>query len=51
VRTCPNLANLGHEARRVLFTFADVGIGVIVMLLAGLLTKRTAKAAQRATAS
>jgi len=41
----PHPANLGHEARRVLFTFAGVGIAVIVMLLAGLLTKRTAKAA------
>jgi len=41
----PNPTNLGHEARRVLFTFAGVGIAVIVMLLAGLLQKRTAKAA------
>jgi len=41
----PNPANLGHEVRRVLFTFAGVGIAVLVMLLAGLLTKRTAEAA------
>jgi uncharacterized membrane protein YccC len=41
----PNPANLGHEARRVLFTFAGVGIAVVVMLLAGLLQKRTARAA------
>jgi len=41
----PHPTNLGHEARRVLFTFAGVGIAVIVMLLAGLLQKRTAKTA------
>ena len=44
----PHPTNLADEARRVLFTFAGVGIAVIVMLLAGLLTKRTAKAAQQA---
>jgi uncharacterized membrane protein YccC len=38
----PNPTNLGHEARRVLFTFAGVGIAVVVMLLAGLLSKRAA---------
>jgi hypothetical protein len=36
--------NLASEGRRVLFTFAGVGIAVIVMFLAGLLQKRTAKA-------
>jgi uncharacterized membrane protein YccC len=41
----PNPTNLGHEARRVLFTFAGVGIAVLVMLLAGLLQRRTTKAA------
>jgi hypothetical protein len=41
----PNPTDLGHEARRVLFTFFGVGIAVGVMLLAGLLTKRAAKPA------
>jgi uncharacterized membrane protein YccC len=44
----PHPTDLGHEARRVLFTFAGVGIAVVVMLLAGLLQKRTAKAAPAA---
>ena len=44
----PNPSNLGHEVRRVLFTFAGVGIAVVVLLLAGLLQKRAAKAAQPA---
>ena len=44
----PNPTNLGHEARRVLFTLAGVGIAIVVMLLAGLLAKRTAKAAPKA---
>jgi uncharacterized membrane protein YccC len=47
----PHPTNLGHEARRVLFTFAGVGIAVVVMLLAGLLAKRTAKAAPAAPAA
>jgi uncharacterized membrane protein YgaE (UPF0421/DUF939 family) len=38
-------ANLASEVNRVLFTFAGVGIAVIVMLLAGLLQKRAAKTA------
>ena len=46
----PHPANLASEGRRVLFTFAGVGIAVIVMLLAGLLQKRTAKAAPPAPA-
>ncbi len=39
-----NPTNFGHEVRRVLLTFAGVGIAVIVMPLAGLLQKRTPKA-------
>ena len=41
----PHPSDLATEGRRVLFTFAGVGIAVVVMLLAGLLQKRTAKAA------
>jgi uncharacterized membrane protein YccC len=41
----PHPSNLGDEGQRVLYTFIGVGIGVLVMLLAGLLQKRTAKAA------
>ena len=41
----PHPTDLADEGRRVLFTFAGVGIAVVVMLLAGLLQKRTAKAA------
>ena len=40
----PHPSDLATEGRRVLFTFAGVGIAVVVMLLAGLLQKRTAKA-------
>jgi uncharacterized membrane protein YccC len=40
----PHPSNLGAEGERVLFTFIGVGIGVIIMLLAGLLAKRSAKA-------
>jgi Fusaric acid resistance protein-like len=40
--------NLASEGLRVLFTFAGVGIAVVVMFLAGLLQKRTAKTAPRA---
>ena len=47
----PNPTNLGHEARRVLFTLVGVGIAVLVMLLAGLLQKRTAKTAHAAPAA
>jgi uncharacterized membrane protein YccC len=47
----PNPTNLGHEARRVLFTLAGVGIAIVVMLLAGLLAKRTAKTAHAAPAA
>lgn len=39
----PNPANVSAEVDRVLWTFAGVGIGVGVLLLAGLLSKRTAK--------
>jgi uncharacterized membrane protein YccC len=41
----PHPTDLASEGRRVLFTFAGVGIAVVVMLLAGLLQKRTAKTA------
>jgi Fusaric acid resistance protein-like len=46
----PHPTNLGGEVRRVLFTFAGVGIAVIVMFLASLLQKRAAKAAPQAAA-
>ena len=41
----PHPSNLSDEGRRILFTLAGVGIAVIVMFLAGLLQKRTAKKA------
>ncbi len=44
----PHPANLSEEGRRVLFTFAGVGIAVVVMFLASLLQKRAAKAAPQA---
>ena len=47
----PHPSDLATEGRRVLFTFAGVGIAVVVMLLAGLLQKRTAKAAPAAPAA
>lgn len=43
-----NVTALSHEGRRILFTLAGVGIAVIVLLLAGLLQKRTAKPALQA---
>jgi hypothetical protein len=43
----PDPSNLTHEGRRILFTIAGVGIAVIVLLLAGLLQKRTAKLASK----
>jgi uncharacterized membrane protein YgaE (UPF0421/DUF939 family) len=46
----PHPANLAAEGRRVLITLAGVGIAVIVMLLAGLLQKRTTKPASPAPA-
>ena len=39
------------EGRRVLFTFIGLGIGLIVLLLAGLLKRRAAKPAPAATAA
>jgi hypothetical protein len=39
----PDPSNLSHEGRRILFTLAGAGIAIIVLLLAGLLQKRTAK--------
>jgi len=47
----PNPSNLATEGRRVLFTFLGLGIGIVVLLLAGLLQRRTAKAAPAATAT
>jgi hypothetical protein len=44
----PHPSNLTDEAQRVLFTFIGVGIGVLVMFLANLLQKRTAKPAPSA---
>lgn len=41
----PHPSNLADEGRRVLFTFIGVGMAVVVLLLAGLMQKRTAKAA------
>jgi uncharacterized membrane protein YgaE (UPF0421/DUF939 family) len=41
----PHPTSLSAETDRVLFTLAGVGIAVVVMALAGLLNKRTAKAA------
>ena len=40
----PQPSNYGAEGYRVLWTLCGAGIGVLVMLLAGLLAKRTAKA-------
>ncbi len=40
----PQPSNYGAEGYRVLWTLCGVGIGVLVMLLAGLLARRTAKA-------
>jgi hypothetical protein len=39
----PQPSNYGAEGDRVLWTLCGVGIGVLVMLLAGLLSKRTAR--------
>ena len=44
----PHPSNFADEGRRILFTFAGVGIAVIVMFLADLLRKRTAKAVPQA---
>jgi hypothetical protein len=44
----PHPSNFADEGRRVLFTLAGVGIGVLVMLLAGVLQKRSAKAQPQA---
>jgi len=44
----PHPTDLTHEARRILFTLAGVGISIIVLLLAGLLQKHAAKAAPKA---
>ena len=39
----PQPSNYGAEGDRVLWTLCGAGIAVLVMLLAGLLAKRTAK--------
>jgi Fusaric acid resistance protein-like len=44
----PHPSNFADEGRRILWTFAGVGIAVIVMFLADRLGKRTAKAASPA---
>ena len=44
----PHPANLADEGQRVLYTFIGVGIGVLIMLLAGLLQKHAAKTAPKA---
>jgi hypothetical protein len=44
----PNPSNLATEGRRVLFTFLGLGIGLVVLVLAGLLQRRTAKPAPAA---
>jgi hypothetical protein len=45
----PNPSNLATEGRRVLFTFLGLAIGIVVLVLAGLLQRRAAKAAPAAT--
>jgi hypothetical protein len=55
-KTVIDAVDLGHptylasKGRRVLFTFAGVGIAVIGTLLAGLPRKRTARTAQQSPA-
>ena len=46
----PNPSNLADEGWRILFTFAGVGIAVIVMFVADRLQKHTAKAAPQTSA-
>jgi Fusaric acid resistance protein-like len=46
----PHPSNLTDEGRRILWTFAGVGIAVIVMFVADRLSKRTAKGAPPAPA-
>jgi uncharacterized membrane protein YccC len=45
----PNPSNLATEGRRVLFTFLGLAIGIVVLLLAGLIQKHSAKAVAAAT--
>jgi hypothetical protein len=47
----PHLQTSPARGLRVLFTFAGIGIAVVVMVLGNLLQKRIAKSAQPATAS
>src|SRR5690349_14909063 len=44
----PHPSSLADEGRRILFTFADVGIAVIVMFLTSQLSKRIPATAQAA---
>jgi fusaric acid resistance family protein len=44
----PNPSNLATEGRRVLFTFLGLGIGLVVLLLAGLIQKHSARAVPQA---
>ena len=45
----PHPSDLAAEWQRVLFTFVGVGIGVVVLILAGLLAKHSVKTAPAAT--
>ena len=45
----PHPTDFADEGRRVLFTLVGVGIGVLVMLLANLIQKRSAKGAAQAS--
>jgi Fusaric acid resistance protein-like len=45
----PHPSNVSAEGQRVLYTLLGVGIGVVVFLLAGLLSKRAAKAHEPAS--
>ena len=44
----PHPSNLATEGRRVLFTFLGIAIGLLVLLLAGEIQKRSAKTAAKA---
>jgi len=46
-----NPANHSAEGRRVLFTFLGLGIGLVVLVLAGLIKKHSTKAAPAGTAT
>ena len=44
-----NPSNLSAEGRRALFTIIGLGIGLVVLVLAGLINKHSAKKASPAT--